>query len=193
MGLFSKEQPRTYRFEELDVEELGQELLRDGKKEFQQKYPLTFLVSVTKSELDADLYAHRTVVATDLHEFDTVENPPMAKATPSQEPEKKICYAVAKSDRNRFTSKITVGRARNNDIVLRSQSISKLHAALIQGEQDDWQIADMGSTNGTKLNDRRLNKNQQVDLRTGDIVSFASFSFRFMTWTDFHKLLMESN
>ena len=72
---------------------------------------------------------------------------------------------------------------------MRYQPVSKVHAALIPGEKDSWKIVDMGSTNGTKLNEHILSNNIEIEIKSGDIVFFGPLSFRFMTWNDFHQLL----
>lgn len=188
MALSTKDQPKTYDLEELKIKQLKQELLRDGEKTFREKYPSTFLVLITQPEPDLDLEAHRSSMTTNLEDI-TLEE--LIEEDEVVEPKNKICYAVAKSTRNKFSSRITVGRARNNDIVLHTKAVSLVHADFFQDKKDDWLLVDMGSTNGTRLNNRRLDKNEQIKVISGDYVSLASFTFQFMTWTDFHELLID--
>jgi len=50
---------------------------------------------------------------------------------------------------------VTVGRDQNNDIVIDHPSVSKLHAKIRQDEQGLY-LSDLGSTNGTFVNDDKV-------------------------------------
>jgi hypothetical protein len=81
-----------------------------------------------------------------------------------------------------FPSMITVGRARNNDIVVSDALVSKFHAFFRQLENGDWGVADAGSANGTRLGDLDLPpKGQPERVRPGDKIVFGGVSaFRFL-------------
>lgn len=66
----------------------------------------------------------------------------------------------------------TIGRARECDLVLDDTGMSRLHA---QCDIDHLNILieDMGSTNGTFVNGRRLESGEQYRLRAGDEIRFA--------------------
>jgi hypothetical protein len=66
-------------------------------------------------------------------------------------------------------SRVVVGRSREADIVLQDPNVSRRHAEL-RREHDGWQIVDLGSTNGIKVNGRRVN-NQQ--LSAGDQITIG--------------------
>lgn len=73
---------------------------------------------------------------------------------------------LTKSDRNPFASLITLGRARNNDLILLYPTVSKLHAVFTQiGGR--WFIEDRNSTNGTFLNGVRLSAGEKQPLGDG--------------------------
>ena len=61
-------------------------------------------------------------------------------------------------------SKVVLGRSRDCDIVLSDPNVSRRHAEL---RRDDgrWSIVDLGSTNGIKVNGRRV---RDAVLREGD-------------------------
>jgi pSer/pThr/pTyr-binding forkhead associated (FHA) protein len=65
-----------------------------------------------------------------------------------------------------------VGRAPHNDVVLESESVSGSHAKL-QRRDDGWFVVDMGSTNGTYVDGRRIDGEAALggaaDLRFGDL------------------------
>jgi hypothetical protein len=52
-------------------------------------------------------------------------------------------------------SRVVLGRSREADIVLQDPNISRRHAEL-RRDEEGWQIVDLGSTNGIKVNGRRV-------------------------------------
>lgn len=67
-----------------------------------------------------------------------------------------------------------VGRHQEADVLLQSAEVSRKHAALLLKEQNLW-VQDLNSSNGTFVNDLRIE--QESQLQDGDIVQFASFKF----------------
>jgi hypothetical protein len=65
----------------------------------------------------------------------------------------------------------TIGRSRDCDIVLDDTGISRRHAEIRPGA-DGWTVADLGSTNGVRLNGRALRGAQP--LHAGDHVELGS-------------------
>ncbi len=67
-----------------------------------------------------------------------------------------------------------IGRAFDNTIQLPDVSLSRYHAFI--GRDDDGQIrlSDLGSTNGTFLNGRRLPENTPIPVNDGDRIQFGS-------------------
>ena len=59
----------------------------------------------------------------------------------------------------------TLGRARDNDIVLKVGTVSAHHAALVRKDDDYW-IEDLLSTNGTFVNGRRVQRRRLEDRDT---------------------------
>ncbi|HKP20743.1 MAG TPA: DUF3662 and FHA domain-containing protein [Thermoleophilaceae bacterium] len=66
-------------------------------------------------------------------------------------------------------SRVVLGRSREADIVLQDPNVSRRHAEL-RREDAGWQIVDLGSTNGIKVNGRRVD-NQP--LRPGDQITIG--------------------
>ena len=64
-------------------------------------------------------------------------------------------------------SRVVVGRSRDADIVISDPNISRRHAELRRGDEG-WQVVDLGSTNGIKVNGRRVD---QQALRPGDQIT----------------------
>jgi hypothetical protein len=66
-------------------------------------------------------------------------------------------------------SRVVLGRSREADIVLQDPNVSRRHAEL-RREDGGWQIVDLGSTNGIKVNGRRVD-NQP--LSAGDQITIG--------------------
>lgn len=56
--------------------------------------------------------------------------------------------------------------------------VSSVHAQLIYTKESGWCIIDKHSSNGTKLNDRHLQPDIPMSLKTGDIVTIANVSMQ---------------
>jgi predicted component of type VI protein secretion system len=69
-----------------------------------------------------------------------------------------------------------LGRSRECDCVSRDPNISRRHAELRRGPTGDWQIVDLGSTNGVKVNGRRVESSR---LSPGDEVIIGTTRFVF--------------
>jgi hypothetical protein len=80
---------------------------------------------------------------------------------------------------NVFTERISIGRARNNDVVLRHQSVSKFHAWLETDEEDTFYIGDAKSTYATQVNGRQLESRDLPPLSSGDILTFGEIEALF--------------
>lgn len=73
------------------------------------------------------------------------------------------------------TGRSTVGRSNTNNIVLESDSVSMVHARLLQKE-DEWWVLNLLSTNGTYVNDRKVTDSR---LHDGDRIHFGDAEFIF--------------
>jgi len=67
---------------------------------------------------------------------------------------------------------LPLGRGSQNALVVDHTSISKVHAKL-ELREGQWWLIDLGSTNGTQLNRKRLEGNQAVQLKPDDDVHFG--------------------
>ena len=70
-------------------------------------------------------------------------------------------------------NEITVGRDPYNDIYVDNPGVSRSHFKLDRGDTGEWRVTDLGSANGTYLNDRPV---KVGTLRDGDIVQFGKYS-----------------
>ena len=69
-----------------------------------------------------------------------------------------------------------LGRSRECDCVLDDPNVSRRHAELRRGNTGDWRIVDLGSTNGVKVNGRRVDDSR---LSPGDEVILGTTKFTF--------------
>ena len=69
-----------------------------------------------------------------------------------------------------------LGRSRECDCVLADPNVSRRHAELRRNPTGDWEIVDLGSTNGIKVNDRRVDSTR---LGPGDQVQIGTTYFTF--------------
>ena len=74
-------------------------------------------------------------------------------------------------------SEIYIGRTPNNDFCVSCPSVSTRHTVISQQEQK-YTIKDLGSTNGTFLNKKKLMSEQQ--LVSGDIIQVGDVTLRFV-------------
>jgi len=87
--------------------------------------------------------------------------------------------AVVTVDERRYVldgPRATIGRSKDADCVLRDPNVSRHHAELRRSPQGEWTIADLGSTNGIKVNGRRVGSTR---LRSGDSVTLGTTTFSF--------------
>ncbi|MCP3988386.1 MAG: DUF3662 domain-containing protein [Actinomycetia bacterium] len=69
----------------------------------------------------------------------------------------------------------TIGRLSDSDIVINDQNVSRRHAEL-HSVGDNYELVDLGSTNGSKINGQRVGRQALAD---GDQVTFGAITLRF--------------
>ena len=88
--------------------------------------------------------------------------------------ERLFAVTLRKRSSETYADRISVGRARNKDIVLRDASVSKFHAWFEVDENNRLFVVDAGSRNGTKLNDTRLTPRTPLLAQSGDEILFGA-------------------
>ncbi|MGH9106380.1 MAG: FhaA domain-containing protein [Acidimicrobiales bacterium] len=73
--------------------------------------------------------------------------------------------------------KVTLGRLPECELAIADAGVSRRHAEVKPGPDGNWVVADLGSTNGTKVNGLRISGNRQ--LHDGDEITVGSTSVRF--------------
>ena len=71
---------------------------------------------------------------------------------------------------------VTVGRGRDNDIIIDDRSVSKFHSTIALTQDGKLIVADVGSSNGTFVNDKAIKGRMVVDL--GDVITFGDIEVR---------------
>jgi hypothetical protein len=70
--------------------------------------------------------------------------------------------------------RLVIGRSSRCDVVLRAPAISRLHLEITYGD-GRWQAWDLGSTNGSYVDGRRV---QAADVRPGDVLVLGDAAVR---------------
>lgn len=71
---------------------------------------------------------------------------------------------------------LVVGRSREADLVVSDETVSRRHAQIVR-TTDGFMLADLGSTNGTWLDGRRVG---QVEVAAGDVVVLGNVPLRLL-------------
>jgi len=107
----------------------------------------------------------------DTQEFDT-----RTVQETATEKQSLACYLLIGDRRFPLTpSPVSLGRNLDNDIVIEHPRVSRHHAQLRQRE-GQWWLIDLGSANGTTVNDQPVS---EAILHPGDLVSLAGVEVRF--------------
>lgn len=125
---------------------------------------------------------NRTVI----FEFDQAED----TASPS-ETLKHAIYPLVKGEyASGPVNSFTIGRVDGNDMIMPDYAISKKHS-ILEIRRGIYTIMDCGSTNGTMVNGKRLDK-KLASLRDGDVVGFARYEFTFLFPESLYDMLSGS-
>ena len=81
----------------------------------------------------------------------------------------------------------SIGRIDGNDMIMPDYAISKQHAT-IEIKRGNYLIRDGGSTNGTMVNGRRVDK-KPVQIQDKDVVAFARYEFTFFLPESLYEML----
>jgi hypothetical protein len=154
--------------------ELAQSSTRD---EFVAKQPHLFLLLEQALAVEADVGFSTQVV-----------DPVSLKRSTVRRPQNIEVLPIVKAAGNPYPDRVSVGRARNCDIVMRDPSISKLHAHFrIGGVRVE--LVDIDSQNGTRVNGRALAPHQPAQVANGDTVLFGSVACKLVDAAALYDLL----
>ena len=108
-------------------------------------------------------------------------------------------FLLQKAGNNPWPDRITIGRAKNNDVVLADASVSKLHAYISYGTGSDIgsgsgigsrtgsrsgnsvgssiALTDAGSRNGSRINEVKVLPGQPMPINFGDLLLLGALLF----------------
>ena len=147
---------------------------------FLEHYRHAFLVTMEYSEEEEEENSNEFVT---LAEDQSLLNPVQDKMKLHR------VYEVKKNKRL-YSSKISLGRAGNNDIVLDSSAISKFHAYFLRAGDSKYFLVDANSTNKTWVNQTQMEPSKQVEIFDRDMVTLGkNATFQFFLPSTFYSYL----
>jgi hypothetical protein len=75
-------------------------------------------------------------------------------------------------------ARLAIGRSDENDVVIDDPAVSEFHC-YIRKDKKEYLLADLGSTNGTKVNGEPLKAPQFHSLTNSDVITLGRCSFQF--------------
>jgi hypothetical protein len=128
-------------------------------------------------------HAKEELNKTVIFEVDTEET-----ASSSSDSLKHAIYPLIKNEYSSGPVNIfSIGRIDGNDMIMPDYAISKQHAT-IEIKRNNYLIRDGVSTNGTKINGKRVDK-KPVQIRDKDVIAFARYEFTFFSPESLYNML----
>ena len=159
----------------MEVEELLALAKRLSQDDFVARFPHLFLV-FREAESGITPFSFHTEVAT------PSSPPPSARGSLRVKP-------LVKSSANPYAERVSIGRARNCDITLRDASVSKLHAQVRAREDGQLELVDLGSQNGTSVNDVKAKANEPIPVHADDVITVGTIGVRVLHAKVVHTIL----
>jgi hypothetical protein len=100
---------------------------------------------------------------------------------------------LRKGPTNPFRDRISVGRAKNCDVVLRDASVSKLHAHFHVAGGAALHLVDLDSQNGTYVNGIVLAPHVRARIAPGDQIAFGDVGARIVDAGALYELLVRQS
>jgi hypothetical protein len=146
---------------------------RLGLEGFTARYPRPFLVGMGAEFEKGE--ASTTDFFTTVLEGDNISSLMEIAQGRMLNPEAPVFPMIKRTGVLAHSNLVTIGRADNCDIVITAPGISKSHCYIstVVFKDDQYILADMGSTNGTRLNDEPLAPGHKPALESGDRISIG--------------------
>ncbi len=85
-----------------------------------------------------------------------------------------------------------IGRSEENDLVILDETVSARHVTLFLQHDGSVMIQDLGSTNGTMVNERLLTEDKAVELHSGDLIGIGVSKYLYFTSSGLYDAISES-
>jgi hypothetical protein len=160
----------------MDVDALAQLAKKLTREQFVASHPSSYLVIAENAE--------KLPIG-----FETLVGADPGRREPPEKARDFEVLAVAKARGNPYPERISVGRARNCDVVMRDPSVSKLHAHFHVTPAGALELVDLESQNGTYINGRALAPHHSELVVSGDLIDFGDMSARLVDAAGLYDLL----
>jgi len=150
---------------------------------FLERHPHPWLVLSSDVRKKEDLSLRTTLY--------NLDGRPVEGTEPPTDPSDLLAVEVAKREINAFGLGITVGRTRNNDVVINDERISRFHA-FFQARDGAWVLSDAGSKNGTFVDANKLDPRKPCPLPDRAMVDFGGYRARFFLPGSFAEFLRKT-
>jgi hypothetical protein len=148
-------------------------------QDFESRLPDPVLIVLSETEHD------EASGDDDTHVGETVTGPP---AKGRQDPLATFeTLAIRKKRHSVEKDRITLGRERTCDIVVRTPGVSKLHACFLPGTP--LRLLDLGSQNGTFVDGKPLRGEEPLALKAGSSLVFGDLATRLATPAQLYAML----
>jgi hypothetical protein len=160
----------------MDTDTLTVEARRISREEFITRHRnLFFVVAETREKIPIG--------------FDTGVITLTEKIQAVAEPNEFEVIEVVKAPGNPYPDRISIGRARNCDVVMRARSVSKLHAHLRTTQPGRFDLVDLGSQNGTRINGRAVPAHTAEWVGPGDLIVFGGVWAKLVDADELYEML----
>lgn len=151
-----------------------------SESEFHARFPHPFLIRIGKSDPN-QVYQPLDKTSQGLQSAPGIESEFMRCS---------IFEVKPREAGKKSSTKVTVGRSRSNDVVLKYSCISKHHVRFEQHANKEWHLVDTESLNGTFLDSFRLVPNRPYLLNSGREIDLSKhFSFFFVSANEMYEYI----
>lgn len=159
--------------------------LKNGREGFIQAYSHDFLLfkTETSKNMEAEEWSFQTRIL-------AAPMPVQSTVRLRQESDQYRVYSLVKNAQNPWPDRISIGRARNNDVVIAEASVSKLHCHYMPTEAARI-IVDINSKNGTYVNDIRIPPGEKATIALGDNVRLGSVQTKLINASGLYDVINE--
>jgi hypothetical protein len=169
--------------------------LKTGRDEFARLYPHPWLLrELTRDESGMFTPTGATLPGIPVYPTTALRSRPVIASARmawrvAREPQNFGGMPVIKTRANPWQSRILIGRAGNNDLVLSDESVSKLHAHLVRTSDGCWHLHDVSSANGTLVDGRKLSVGEGALMHSGAVLQFGHVRCEFIESAELYAAL----